>query len=54
MPHLDRASYDETELLLLADAQTSGGLLLAGEIEGAPVIGQFIPARSDGVTVVLR
>jgi selenide,water dikinase len=54
MPHLDRASYDETELLLLADAQTSGGLLLAGEIDGAPVIGECIPARADGVTVVLR
>jgi selenide, water dikinase len=54
LPHLDRASYDETELLLLADAQTSGGLLLAGEIDGSPVIGEFVPARTDGVTVVLR
>lgn len=31
------------ELLLLADAQTSGGLLVAGEIPGAPVIGELIP-----------
>jgi selenide, water dikinase len=54
LPHLDRASYDETELLLLADAQTSGGLLLAGEIDGSPVIGEFVPARTDGVTVALR
>jgi selenide,water dikinase len=53
-PHLDPASYDETEQLLLADAQTSGGLLLAGRIEGAPVIGAFVPARADGVTIVLR
>jgi selenide,water dikinase len=53
-PHLDSGAYDDTEQLLLADAQTSGGLLLAGEISGAPVIGEFVPARSDGVTIVLR
>ena len=53
-PHLDEGSYDETELLLLADAQTSGGLLIAGEIPGAPLIGELIPARDDGVTLVLR
>ncbi|MGH3912885.1 MAG: selenide, water dikinase SelD, partial [Pseudonocardiaceae bacterium] len=41
-PHL-RASVDEDELLLLADAQTSGGLLVAGEIPGAPVIGELAP-----------
>jgi selenide, water dikinase len=35
----------QDELLLLADAQTSGGLLLAGEIPGAPVIGEFVPRR---------
>ena len=52
--HLDPASYDETELLLLADAQTSGGLLVAGEIPGAVVIGEVIPTRDDGVTLVLR
>jgi len=53
-PHLDPASYDETELLLLADAQTSGGLLVAGEIPDAPVIGEFVPLRDDGITLVLR
>jgi selenide,water dikinase len=37
-------SHDE--LILLADAQTSGGLLIAGEVPGAPVIGTLIP-RSD-------
>jgi selenide,water dikinase len=52
--HLDPNRYDETELLLLADAQTSGGLLIAGEISGAPVIGEFIPRRPDGVTLILR
>ena len=39
---------DEDELLLLADAQTSGGLLLAGEIPGAPVIGELV-ARNEQV-----
>ena len=53
-PHLDAGSYDDVEQLLLADAQTSGGLLLAGEIEGAAPIGEFVPARADGTTIVLR
>jgi selenide,water dikinase len=34
---------DETEALLLAYAQTSGGLLPAGEIPGAPLIGELAP-----------
>ena len=29
----------EDDLLLLADAQTSGGLLVVGELPGYPVIG---------------
>ncbi|MDU0314413.1 selenide, water dikinase SelD [Phycicoccus sp. M110.8] len=45
------ASVDDDELVLLADAQTSGGLLLAGEVQGAPVIGEFVP-RGDAVLVV--
>jgi selenide,water dikinase len=49
-PHLS-ASVDDDELVLLADAQTSGGLLLAGEVPGAPVIGEFVP-RGDAVLVV--
>jgi selenide, water dikinase len=52
--HLDSASYDDIDLLLLADAQTSGGLLVAGELPGAPVIGELVPARADGITLVLR
>ena len=40
-PHLD-ASVDEDELLLLADAQTSGGLLVVGELPGHPVIGELV------------
>jgi selenide,water dikinase len=42
-PHLD-ARVDEEELVLLADAQTSGGLLVAGELPGHPVIGELVPA----------
>jgi selenide,water dikinase len=48
-PHLD-ARVGEDELVLLADAQTSGGLLVAGELPGHPVIGELLPAE-DGVTV---
>ncbi|WP_115031574.1 selenide, water dikinase SelD [Dermatophilus congolensis] len=47
-PHL-RTGLPEEELLLLADAQTSGGLLLAGEIPGATVIGEFIPRTSSTI-----
>jgi selenide,water dikinase len=50
-PHLD-ASVGEDELVLLADAQTSGGLLVAGELPGHPVIGELVPARD--ATVVVR
>ena len=49
-PHL-RAGVDEDELLLLADAQTSGGLLVAGEIPGHPVVGEVV-ARTDFVVAV--
>jgi selenide, water dikinase len=48
--HLD-TSADEDELLLLADAQTSGGLLVVGELPGYPVVGELLAPRSDGVTV---
>ena len=40
------SASDERERLLLADAQTSGGLLLCGEIPGAPVIGEVV-ARGE-------
>ncbi len=52
-PFLDSQVSDD-ELLLLADAQTSGGLLVAGEIPGAPVIGEFVastPASHRTITV---
>jgi selenide,water dikinase len=46
-PHLEASVADE-ELVLLADAQTSGGLLIAGEVPGGTVIGEFVP-RTDHV-----
>ncbi|WP_337062937.1 selenide, water dikinase SelD [Kineococcus sp. G2] len=52
-PTLDAAGVDEDELVLLADAQTSGGLLVAGEVPGYPVVGEFRAARG-GVTVAVR
>ena len=51
-PHLDSA-VDEDELVLLADAQTSGGLLVAGELPGFPVVGELIP-KEAGVSVRVR
>jgi len=45
------AEVDEDELLLLADAQTSGGLLLGGEVPGVAVIGEFVP-RGESVLIV--
>ncbi|WP_322612874.1 selenide, water dikinase SelD [Dermacoccus abyssi] len=40
-PHIE-SEVDENELLLLADAQTSGGLLVIGEVPGAPIIGRTV------------
>jgi selenide, water dikinase len=51
-PHVDLSAVGEDEALLLADAQTSGGLLIAGEIPGAPVIGELVPREQH--TIVLR
>jgi selenide,water dikinase len=53
-PHADLAGVAEEDLLLLADAQTSGGLLLAGEIPGATVIGELVPARAGGPVLTIR
>ncbi len=49
-PHLS-SEVGEDELLLLADAQTSGGLLVAGELAGAPVIGWFTEAGESPLVV---
>ncbi len=51
-PHTADGPLGEDELLLLADAQTSGGLLVAGELPGAPVIGELIPRA--GTVLILR
>ena len=45
LPHTDVGTVSEEDLLLLADAQTSGGLLVAGELPGASVIGELVPRR---------
>jgi selenide,water dikinase len=53
-PHLKASpGLPESELLLLADAQTSGGLLVAGEIDtpGAVVIGELVDAGPAAVVV---
>jgi selenide, water dikinase len=53
-PHLSADGVSTDELLLLADAQTSGGLLVAGEVPGHPIVGELLPARADGVTLEVR
>jgi selenide, water dikinase len=45
---------DDDELLLLADAQTSGGLLVAGELPGHPVVGRLVRRAGDAVTISVR
>lgn len=51
-PHVDLTAVDSDDALLLADAQTSGGLLIAGEVPGAPVIGELVPRGEH--TIVVR
>jgi selenide,water dikinase len=51
-PHLEAGGVADDELLLLADAQTSGGLLVAGELPGHPVIGELV--ASTGRTLMIR
>jgi selenide,water dikinase len=51
LPHTDTGGITDEDLLLLADAQTSGGLLVAGELPGAPIIGELIPRR-DSVLII--
>jgi len=51
LPHTDPGGASEQDLLLLADAQTSGGLLVAGELPGATVIGELVPRR-DRVLII--
>ncbi|KAB8195902.1 selenide, water dikinase SelD [Nonomuraea phyllanthi] len=51
MPQAHVAGVDEDTMILLADAQTSGGLLIAGEIPGAPVIGELVARGPHSVVV---
>jgi selenide, water dikinase len=51
VPHAAFDGVAEEEQLLLADAQTSGGLLVAGEVPGGTVIGELVP-RGDAVVIV--
>ncbi|GAB2539225.1 selenide, water dikinase SelD [Brachybacterium huguangmaarense] len=47
-PHLAPADgVGEEDLLLLADAQTSGGLLVVGEVPGYPVIGEVLATGAE-------
>lgn len=49
-PHLRvERGLSEEELVLLADAQTSGGLLVVGEVPGYPVIGETV--AGSGITI---
>jgi selenide,water dikinase len=51
-PHLRAGpGVDENEQILLADAQTSGGLLVAGEVPGAPVIGVLAPRGGSVIEI---
>jgi selenide,water dikinase len=51
LPHTDAGTVGADDLLLLADAQTSGGLLVAGELPAAPVIGELIRC-CDNVLII--
>lgn len=55
-PHLDVGpGITEDELVLLADAQTSGGLLVVGEVPGAPVIGHTVAVKEGtGPRITIR
>ncbi len=45
------SAVGEDELLLLADALTSGGLLVVGEVPGYPVVGEVVARRDAFVEV---
>ena len=51
--HLETGVGDD-ELVLLADAQTSGGLLVAGELPGHPVVGRLLPRAGSAATIHVR
>ena len=51
--HLESGVGDD-ELVLLADAQTSGGLLVAGELPGHPVIGRLARRTGNAAQISVR
>jgi selenide,water dikinase len=51
--HVD-PEVGEDELVLLADAQTSGGLLVAGELPGHPVIGRLVRRTGASARISVR
>lgn len=50
-PHTMFSSASQQDALLLADAQTSGGLLVAGEIPGAPIVGELVETSDSLISV---
>jgi selenide, water dikinase len=50
LPYAGTGAVGEEDLLC-ADTQTSGGLLAAGELPGARVIGELVPRR-DSVFII--
>jgi selenide, water dikinase len=50
-PHLSARGIGDIELLLLADAQTSGGLLVGAELPGYPVIGALVDGPAGQITI---
>jgi selenide,water dikinase len=48
------ARVSDDELILLADAQTSGGLLVAGELPGHPVVGRLLERRGETSRISVR
>ena len=50
-PHLQAEGVSEEDLIMLADAQTSGGLLVVGEVPGYPVIGEITAGTPGQITV---
>jgi selenide, water dikinase len=50
-PHLIADAIAELELVLLADAQTSGGLLVGAELAGHPVIGELVDGPAGQITI---
>jgi selenide,water dikinase len=47
----DFGKASEETRLLLADAQTSGGLLVAGEVPGAPIVGELRAAGEQALLI---